>query len=77
MDLHNRSRPHYSPPHNPPRQTPSPVPNPLNQASITMKVGKSSSETQALTNYVFVCPRDFHPSVRYVIVNDQFVFSIK
>ncbi|CAB4477536.1 uncharacterized protein OCT59_013110 [Rhizophagus irregularis] len=77
MDLHNRSRPHYSPPHNPPRQTPSPVPNPLNQPSITMKVGKSSSETQALTNYVFVCPRDFHPSVRYVIVNDQFVFSIK
>ncbi|GBB92896.1 hypothetical protein RclHR1_20770002 [Rhizophagus clarus] len=67
MDPHNRSRLHNSPP----------VPNPLNQASITMKVGKSSSEAQALTNFLFVCPRDFHPSVRYVIINDQFVFSIK
>jgi hypothetical protein len=68
-----RSRSHYTPP---PRQTPSPVPNPP-QNSIVMKVGKCTSDALALTNYMFVCPKDFHPSVRYVIVNDQFVFSIK
>ncbi|RIA79766.1 P-loop containing nucleoside triphosphate hydrolase protein [Glomus cerebriforme] len=42
-----------------------------------MKVGKCSSEALALTNYLFICPRDFHPSVRYVKINNQFVFSIK
>ncbi|CAG8616139.1 9277_t:CDS:10 [Funneliformis mosseae] len=75
MDSIKRTHSPYSPTR-PPRQSPSPGPT-SNQASIPMKVGRCSSETLALTNYLFVCPRDFSPNVRYVIVDDQFVFSIK
>ncbi|CAI2191442.1 11013_t:CDS:10, partial [Funneliformis geosporum] len=74
MDSSKRPHSPYSSPRNPPRQSPSPGPT---QASISMKVGRCSSDTFALTNYLFVSPKDFSPNVRYVIIDDQFVFSIK
>ncbi|CAG8714878.1 8855_t:CDS:2, partial [Ambispora leptoticha] len=44
---------------------------------IPMKVGRCPSDTLAKTNYLFVSPKDFDPAVRHVLVNGQFVFSIK
>ncbi|CAG8562114.1 4008_t:CDS:10 [Diversispora eburnea] len=58
MDPYNRSRqPPYSSPQ--PRQ---PAP-PLSQQTVKMKVQKCSSEQLALTNYLIVSTRDFHPNV--------------
>ncbi|CAG8670850.1 18051_t:CDS:10 [Dentiscutata erythropus] len=39
--------------------------------TFRVKVGRSPSEALALKNFLVVSPRDFHPSVRYVIVEDQ------
>ncbi|RHZ57043.1 hypothetical protein Glove_395g6 [Diversispora epigaea] len=72
MDPYNRSRPPpYSSPQ--PRQ-PAPPPS---QQSVKMKVQKCSSEELALTNYLIVSNRDFHPNLRFVLVEGAFVFSIK
>ncbi|CAG8623141.1 6200_t:CDS:10 [Ambispora gerdemannii] len=65
------------------RQFPSPVPqdsyasNVPQTQSIPMKVGRCPNDLLAMTNYLFVSPRDFDPAVRHVIVNGRFVFSIK
>ncbi|KAJ3174960.1 transport between ER and Golgi ATPase protein [Irineochytrium annulatum] len=34
-------------------------------------------EKEALTNYINVNPRDFHPNVKYILVDGQFVFTIR
>jgi len=57
------------------RQNPSPVQN--SPQAQKMKVAKCTSEALALTNYLLVSPIDFHSSVRYVIIDGQFVFSIR
>ncbi|KAF9193036.1 transport between ER and Golgi ATPase protein [Haplosporangium sp. Z 767] len=47
------------------------------QPSRRMRAVKSSHESYALTNYVVANSQDFPPSTRYILVEHQFVFSIK
>ena len=42
-----------------------------------MRVAKTPNEGLALTNCVIVNPRDFHPNVRYITVEGQFVMTIR
>ncbi|CAG8554473.1 266_t:CDS:2, partial [Scutellospora calospora] len=60
-----------------PRQPAKQFPVPAAPQTFRVKVGKSPSEALALKNLVVVSPKDFNiQSVRYVIVEDQFVFTI-
>ncbi|KAJ1555347.1 transport between ER and Golgi ATPase protein [Cladochytrium tenue] len=43
----------------------------------TMRVAKTPNDGLALSNCVIVCPRDFHPKVRYILVDGRFVFTIR
>ncbi|KAJ1537693.1 transport between ER and Golgi ATPase protein, partial [Cladochytrium tenue] len=43
----------------------------------TMRVAKTPNDGLALSNCVIVCPRDFHPKVRYILVEGRFVFTIR
>ncbi|KAJ3090173.1 transport between ER and Golgi ATPase protein [Quaeritorhiza haematococci] len=42
-----------------------------------MRVVKSPSDTLALTNCIIVNPRDFDSSIRYIIIDEQFAFTIR
>ncbi|KAF9301712.1 transport between ER and Golgi ATPase protein [Mortierella antarctica] len=47
------------------------------QPSRRMKATSSPDVSYALTNYVAANPRDFSPHTRYILVDHQFVFSIR
>ncbi|KAF9567278.1 transport between ER and Golgi ATPase protein [Mortierella alpina] len=47
------------------------------QPSRRMRAAKSSHESYALTNYVVANSQDFPSSTHYILVDHQFVFSIK
>ncbi|KAF9580111.1 transport between ER and Golgi ATPase protein [Lunasporangiospora selenospora] len=47
------------------------------QPSRAMRAIKSSHESYALANYVVANPHDFAPRTHYIIVEHQYVFSIK
>ncbi|KAI8834492.1 P-loop containing nucleoside triphosphate hydrolase protein [Chytridium lagenaria] len=42
-----------------------------------MRVSKLPSDALALTNCAIVSTRDFHPSVKYIIVDGRYVFTIR
>lgn len=89
MDSYGRTRSPFSSPSNltssrlPPPNLTSSRPPPPNLASsqsqqfLKMKVQKCSSDQLALSNYLIVSSKDFHPNVRYVLVEEKFVFTIK
>lgn len=43
----------------------------------TSRVNKSPREDLAITNTILVNPKDFHPSVKYILVNGRFIFTIR
>ena len=42
-----------------------------------MRVSKSPTEALALTNCVIVSPRDFSSAVQYIIIEEEYVFTLK
>ncbi|KAL1918550.1 uncharacterized protein VTP21DRAFT_3210 [Calcarisporiella thermophila] len=43
---------------------------------ILMQVRKSPSNSMALSNYVYVAPSDFDRRVQYIVVDEQYIFTI-
>lgn len=41
-----------------------------------MKVGQCPTPDAALSNFLFVAPGQFDPHEHYLIVNDQYVFTL-
>jgi len=62
-------------PRMPPQQQRQPAFQP--QPSRKMRATRTSSEHYAVTNYVVASPQDFSSQTRYIMVDHQFVFSIK
>ena len=42
-----------------------------------MRVSKSANETLALSNCIIVSPRDFGPECRYLLLENDYVFTMK
>jgi vesicle-fusing ATPase len=48
-----------------------------NDGGITMNVRQCPSDAAALSNNVFVAPGQIHPENHYILVNDNFVFTVR
>ncbi|KAJ3339956.1 transport between ER and Golgi ATPase protein [Gonapodya sp. JEL0774] len=59
---------------NPPTNSPYP---PSYPGPRVFRVNKSPDERFAMTNCVAICQQDFGPNVRYILVDDQFAFSVR
>ncbi|KAL1922968.1 uncharacterized protein VTP21DRAFT_9344 [Calcarisporiella thermophila] len=64
--------PYSSSANRPPAYKPSYAPS-----GTQMRVGKSLNNFMALSNYVYVAPGAFDRDVHYIMVDDQFVFTIR
>ncbi|KAI9017073.1 P-loop containing nucleoside triphosphate hydrolase protein [Gaertneriomyces semiglobifer] len=53
------------------------VGSPSMRGTPILRVTKSPNETLARTNCVFVNPRDIDPQTRYVLIDDQFAFTLR
>lgn len=50
--------------------------SPQRQQQAVMKVGQCPNPDAALSNYLFVAPGQFDPKEHYLLVNDQYVFTL-